>query len=188
MGISRLCGTSWASAVSYDRSPGEDVKVGSQIDSAPLGTSDPELLAAVYPRLRRFAAVAADLDMEPDDLVQEALCQALARGSLSDLDNPFSYLCRTTLNLVSNQRRSRARERNASARRLELDGSLERYPSDLSILYSLSATDRVIVFLADVELVPLQEIAESIGLSYVSVRHRASRSRKSLRTLLEKEQ
>lgn len=45
-------------------------------------------------------------DVEPDDLVQEALARVLRKGPISDLDNPLAFLRKTILNLASNQRRS----------------------------------------------------------------------------------
>ncbi|HEU5112359.1 MAG TPA: hypothetical protein VFU96_03520 [Acidimicrobiia bacterium] len=45
-----------------------------------------ELITALYPALRKIAAVAGSVDIEPDDLVQEALMRVLRKGSISDLD------------------------------------------------------------------------------------------------------
>ena len=50
--------------------------------------SDFETFDALYPVLRRFAGVVADIDMDPDDLVQDALAKTLDRRSMSDLENP----------------------------------------------------------------------------------------------------
>ena len=38
--------------------------------------------------MRRFAFVIADRDMDPDDLVHDALVRLLARGSADDIDVP----------------------------------------------------------------------------------------------------
>ncbi len=54
--------------------------------------SDFEIFADLYPKLRRFAAVVADLDMEPDDLVQDALAATLRRHDLSELGRDFNQL------------------------------------------------------------------------------------------------
>ncbi|MBX3286283.1 MAG: RNA polymerase subunit sigma-24, partial [Actinobacteria bacterium] len=64
---------------------------------------------ALYPALRRFAAVVGGPATEPDDLVQEALARTLARGSLADLDDPAVYLRRVVARLASNERRSQGR-------------------------------------------------------------------------------
>lgn len=48
-----------------------------------------ELITELYPALRRIAAVAGSVDIEPDDLVQEALVRTLSRRNLADLENPL---------------------------------------------------------------------------------------------------
>ena len=65
-----------------------------------------ELIAELYPALRRIAAVAGPIEVEPDDLVQEALVRTLSKRNIADLDNPLAYLRRTIVNLASNHRRS----------------------------------------------------------------------------------
>ena len=52
---------------------------------------DRALLDDLYPSLRRFAAVVGPAEVEPDDLVQEALLRVLERGPLGRLDNPTAY-------------------------------------------------------------------------------------------------
>ncbi len=54
--------------------------------------SETLLFRALYPKIRRFAAVCASVDDDPDDLVQEALARALHLGSLDRLDDPLAYL------------------------------------------------------------------------------------------------
>jgi DNA-directed RNA polymerase specialized sigma24 family protein len=43
----------------------------------PQNERERKLIAALYPALRRIAAVAGSVDIEPDDLVQEALMRVL---------------------------------------------------------------------------------------------------------------
>ena len=71
--------------------------------------AEKDLFVELYPSLRRFAAVVGDDDMEPDDLVQEALTSALTRGSLSDLDKPGAFLRKSIMNLIRSSRRSAGR-------------------------------------------------------------------------------
>src|SRR5688500_8984381 len=109
-----------------------------------VATSDDQLFAELYPSLRRFAAV-ADVDGDPDDLVQEAVARTLRRHPLSELDNPGAYLRRTMLNLASNRRRGLARFRVAVTRlgRPGEETSVEpEYGSDLADLQRLSPDDR----------------------------------------------
>lgn len=63
-----------------------------------IGASDRRLFEDQYEGLRRFAAVTAPMDIEPDDLLQDALVRVLSRGPLSDRDNPVAYLRRTIVN------------------------------------------------------------------------------------------
>ena len=74
---------------------------------------DEATFAGLYPRLRRLAAVAAPLEVDPDDLVQDALVRVLRRGPLADLDDPGAYLAKVIVNLASNSRRGLGRRRRA---------------------------------------------------------------------------
>src|SRR5579871_4146878 len=61
--------------------PGVAVSVSSMGMAGGSGEAsedDAEVFAAVYPGLRRFAAVVASTTVDPDDLVQEAVARALA--------------------------------------------------------------------------------------------------------------
>ena len=51
----------------------------------------------LYPSLHRFSAVVAPSDLEPDDLLQEALVAVLRRHRLSALDHPAAYLRKAIL-------------------------------------------------------------------------------------------
>ncbi len=53
-----------------------------------LERSEQDLIRELYPSLRRFAAVVGSADIDPDDLVEDALQRALRRGPLTDLDHP----------------------------------------------------------------------------------------------------
>ncbi len=81
-----------------------------------IDEAEGDLITSLYPSLRKIAAVAGSFDVEPDDLVQEALVRVLRKGSISDLDNPLAFLRKTIVNLASNQRRSLGRKRSALGR------------------------------------------------------------------------
>ena len=152
-----------------------------------LREQDDALVRTLYPSLRRFAAVVAPMEDDPDDLVQEALWRALHGGPISDRDHPLAYLRQTMTNLASNRRRSLGRWRRAR-RRLEVtDRTDPPYPSDLAVLDELTATDRAVVFLADVEGLSFADVAETLGLSENAARSRASRARRRLAALLSEE-
>ena len=139
------------------------------------------LFEALYPRLRRFAAVVADADIDPDDLVQDALLATLRRHDLAELEHPEAYLRRAVLNRASNRRRGLARFRGALRRLSPESEASDQYPSDLSFLDALSEVDRGIVYMADVEGVPLGVIARDLDLTPAAVRKRVSRARNQLR-------
>ena len=148
--------------------------------------ADRELFVDLYPKLRRIAAVAAPSDVEPDDLLQEALARVLRHGELHHLKAPEAYLRRTIINLVSNHNRSKGRERRALTRvaHSTRTSAADPYPSDLAVLDALSPEDRTAVYLADVERLPLAEVADAIGVSVVGTRARLSRARRRMRQVL----
>jgi RNA polymerase sigma-70 factor (ECF subfamily) len=150
-----------------------------------LQDEERELITALYPALRKIASVAGSVDVEPDDLVQEALVRTLRKGPLSDLDNPLAYLRRTVVNLASNQRRSLGRRRRAVAR-LNVDESwLPSYPADIEAILDLPPKHRAILYLVEVEGVPYEEAAEQLGMTTVAARAMAHRARERARLALE---
>jgi len=82
------------------------------------------------------------LDVEPDDLVQEALTCALAVQPLADPVNPGAYLRSAIVRLASNSRRSGRRRDRAFARVASTvcAGGADSYSSHLDELYRLSAS------------------------------------------------
>lgn len=144
-----------------------------------------ELIASLYPSLRRIAAVAGSVDVEPDDLVQEALMRTLRKGPISDLDNPLAYLRRTIVNLASNQRRSLGRRRKAFSRLAPEEGWLPSYPADIEAILDLPPRQRAILYLVEVEGVPYSEAAEQLGMTAMAARAMATRARKAARAALE---
>ncbi|MFC7496054.1 MULTISPECIES: RNA polymerase sigma factor [unclassified Nocardioides] len=151
--------------------------------TAPPGryATDEELFHALYPGLRRFAAVVGARDQEPDDLVQEALARALKHGPLHRLDSPGGYLRRAILNLAADTWRAAGR-RERALRLLHRDAeSSDPEPSDLSELDRLGSLDRAVLYLADVEGYGFREVADLLDLSGTAARSRASRARHRLR-------
>ena len=130
----------------------------------------------LYPRLRRFAAVVADSDMEPDDLVQDALTSALARGGV--IDRPETYLRAAIVRHATDRRRRAARWRMRLPRLAGPSAAWDRYPSDDELLDVLAPLDRAVLHLSIVEGHPLADIAEQLGISEAAVRQRAHRARR----------
>lgn len=150
------------------------------------GDADGELFTELYPSLRRFAAVVAPLDLDPDDLLQEAVARALRTGPLARLDHPLAYLRRAMVHVVANHNRSKGRERRAHLRVVGTAASSvdATYPSDLAELERLDPADRAVLFLADVERLPLDEVADVLGVRVAAARARTSRARRRLRGAL----
>jgi RNA polymerase sigma-70 factor (ECF subfamily) len=157
--------------------PHEAVRPG---DRSPA-RADEAVFEAIYPALRRYAAVVADLDVEPDDLVQDALASTLARHRLSDIDQPLAYLKRAVLNQSANRRRRMSVMRRHLPRLWGEPTGTDHYASDLAVLDVLGPLDRAALFLADVEGLPHAVVAEELGLTVSAVRKRVSRSRRTLR-------
>ena len=144
---------------------------------------DGVIFAALYPGLRRFAAVVGWPDHEPDDLVQEAVARALRHGPISSLENPGAYLRTSVVRLVSNRSRGR-RRRGVVHRSLvagEVAGGFDSYPSDLDELRRLDAQDSAVLFLAVIERRPFTEIATLLGITEPAARKRSSRALARLR-------
>jgi RNA polymerase sigma-70 factor (ECF subfamily) len=149
--------------------------------------ADRALVHNLYPSLRRFAAVVGPAEVEPDDLVHEALLRVLERGSLGDLDNPGAYLRRTMFNLASNHRRRLGRNRRALHRVVVADSYVPIYPSDVADLLRLTPRARAVLFLASVEGRSFAEVGELLGCSETAARAAASRARRKLKSVLSEE-
>ena len=143
------------------------------------------LIASLYPTLRKVAAVAGSVDIEPDDLVQEALVRTLRRGPITGLDNPLAYLRKTIVNLASNQRRSLGRRRKALTRMSTEEGWLPSYPADIEAILDLPPRQRAILYLVEVEGVPYAEVGELLGMTTLAARAMANRARKHARLSME---
>lgn len=143
----------------------------------------------LYTSLRRFAAVCAPPDLEPDDLLQEALMRVLSRRRLSSLDHPGAYLRRCILNTAKTHSYRMGKRRRALARWAAAQQPTEVpvYPSDLSSLYVLPVGERAVLYLAEVEGFRFDEVARLLGCTASAARKRASRGRKRLRAVVTSE-
>jgi DNA-directed RNA polymerase specialized sigma24 family protein len=144
-------------------------------------SSDDGIFGALYPSLRRFAAVVAPVEMDPDDLLQEAVTRTIAIRSLSELENPGAYLRAAMVRLAANERRSLSRRRRAYTRSVQSDATRVGYPSDLDDLQRLHPRDRAVLYLSVVEGLPYREIAALVGCTEEAARARAARSLRRLR-------
>jgi RNA polymerase sigma-70 factor (ECF subfamily) len=165
------------------------LRVGAEVEDGGVGLDDDAVFETIYPALRRFAAATGPAEMDPDDLVQEAVARTLRHHALADLDDAGAYLRRVIVNLASNQRRRLARWRAVVPRlgRAE-DGSAPEYSSDLADLLRLSPQTRAVLYLVEVDGCSYAEVAAALGLTEEATRARASRGRRQLRLDLEGEQ
>jgi RNA polymerase sigma-70 factor (ECF subfamily) len=153
-----------------------------------MDTAEVALVRRLYPSLRRFAAVVGPAEVEPDDLVQDALVKTLRRHRLTELEFPASYLWRTMRNLATDHRRRLGRSRSALARLGPAAPYRESYPSDLDDLESLPPAERAVLYLRVVEDLPYREIASILGSREASLRRTVTRARRRLRTVLAEEE
>lgn len=148
---------------------------------------DAAAFAGMYRDLRRFAAAVAPPDVDPDDLVQEALARTLRRGPFSMLEDPASYLRTAILNLARNHHRDTARRTLLGRRVAEDTVTTDVYPSDFVDLSRLTVDQRAVLYLRHVDGLPVPAIAELLGISEQAVRARSSRAIKTLRIELREE-
>ncbi len=146
------------------------------------------IVGEIYPALRRFAAVVAPLESEPDDLVQEALAATLARSGLGELDDPLAYLRVVILRLASNERRRLGRKRRALQRSENPATATDAlYPSDVAVLVNVSAEDRALLWLTVVEGRSIAEVAAFFDRPVSALKMRRHRALRKLRRLIEEE-
>jgi RNA polymerase sigma-70 factor (ECF subfamily) len=152
-----------------------------------LYDADEVLIRELYPSLHRFAAAVCPPDVEPDDLLQEALYRVLRRGGLSDIPYPTAYLRRTITNLLAKHWRSAGRRRRAWSRSGVSEPAHPEYPSDLADLLRLQPRARAVLYMRAIEGRPFTEVAEVLGCTEVAARGLEARARKKLRSALVEE-
>jgi RNA polymerase sigma factor (sigma-70 family) len=162
--------------------------VGGRGDDEEEALGDEAIFRALYSSLRRFAAGVGPREIEPDDLVQEAVTRTLARRRLSELDDPERYLRRVIVNLATSGLRRRRPWERARSRIAQSDQVLQPVPSDLADLDQLSPVDRAVMWLVFVEGHTHREAAEMLGISEQASRSRASRSRVQLKHSIRSEE
>jgi RNA polymerase sigma factor (sigma-70 family) len=152
-----------------------------------IDADDAELIESSYDELRRFAAVVAPWDVDPDDVLHSVLVKVLRNRRLGSLEDPQAYLRRSIVNHINSEFRRRGTRRSAMHRLGPPDSGLDQYPSDLADLLRLAPADRAILYLHDVEGFDFEEVARLVGMTAGRVRMRASRARSRLRALLIEE-
>jgi RNA polymerase sigma-70 factor (ECF subfamily) len=188
-GSDQPCYITGPSGVFNLRCEGEDRPAVTNRDNA-LGDEQAAVIADLYRPLRRFAGIVGPIELDPDDLVQEAWVRTLRVTSLSELDDPGAYLRRVIVNLASSHRRRFARRRSALSRwwASESHSVQPIYPSDVAELLRLRPKERAVLYLHDVEGYSFQEVAEMLDMSETALRMMASRARRRLHDQLREEE
>ena len=138
---------------------------------------------ATYPRLvGQLLAVTGDLQ-DAEDVVQEAFIRAYQRWpGVRAYDVPERWVRRVALNLAVSQFR-RTRRRLAVVRHLRVPESSplsDEVLEVVEILRTLPITHRAVLLLHDVLELPVDEVAEQLGLPLPTVRGRLTRGRARL--------
>lgn len=154
----------------------------------PHGHDDVGWFDALYPHLHRVACVAAPADVDPDDLVQDALVNLLSLPDPDAIHDGRAYLTTAIVNAASNHRRSWTRRRAAVARLHTVDSESDELPSDLTYLLALPPRERAVLYLHHVEGHPFQEVARMVGCSPAAARKAAERGRARLAKTLASEE
>ena len=146
------------------------------------------LFRSLYVELRRFAAVVAPQEMDPDDLLQEALSRTLAVHALTELDNAAGYLRVVMVRVASHERRRLGRHRRAVRRVVVTENvDLPTYPSDAVGLDGLDPLDRAVLYLTVVEDLPIDVAARMLRRTPAALRMRKHRALRAVRRALEQE-
>ncbi len=145
----------------------------------------------LYPALRRFAAAVGPTDIDPDDLVQEALVRTMRAHAPDEIADLGAYLRAAVVRLRSNEQRRLGRLRRAITRLgsstdatsevLGVDAIERASSADVDVLESLGERDRAAVYLSVVEGRSSEEVAAVIGGSAGAARTRVSRALRHLR-------
>lgn len=154
---------------------------------AVIGDDDVEIIRSSYSELRRFAAVVAPWDFDPEDVLHSALVKVLRTKRLSSVEDPLAYLRTSIVNHINSETRRRGTRRAAVSRLGVPDSPGDHYPSDLADLQRLKPVDRAILYLHDVEGFGFDYVADLVGMTTSRVRMRASRARSRLRDALTEE-
>jgi len=131
---------------------------------------------------------------EADDVVQEALVAALTTSAIPGGEDVGAWLRAITVRKALDSLRRSARRREQPLPEPGEDGSEPVAPDNPAValdvltvrkgLGRLSATDRAILVLADLEGHSMREVARMLGLTRVAVKLRASRARRRLAGIL----
>ena len=114
-------------------------------------------LRPIHPELRRFAALVASPEVEPDDLVQAAVTQVLATGAWRKIHDLRGYLMRAMVRAAPDVRGSMTLDPSGAEITL-----VATYPSELG---DVDPMTRALLYLVDGEDYLVDEAATLVGCS-----------------------
>lgn len=152
------------------------------------GRAVAELYAGCFRRLVvQLYAVTGDL-AEAQDVVQEAFVRALdAPGRFADVSNPEAWLRTVAVNLaISRLRRRRVLERilHRSVPPSPVPDPSPEHVALMGALHRLPAGQRYAIALHYLVDLPIEQVAETLGVTVGTVKSRLSRGRTALAALL----
>ena len=157
----------------------------------PWSSSDPTSLRDVfdssYRRLvTQLFGVTGSMD-EAEDLVQEAFVRAAAAGRrFAKVENPEGWLRTTAINQHRSRWRKRRNAQRARARMAApcdpgaLESHLESHLEIITALRALPEAQRQVIALFYLADLPVETIAEELGVPAGTVKSRLSRGREAL--------
>lgn len=148
-----------------------------------------EVHSSSYRRLvGQLFGVCGDL-AEAEDVVQEAFVRAAARaGSFARVDNPEAWLRTTAVNLSRTRHRRRMLGRRLLARELPSVSAPDLSPDRIAVLDALRRlpqTQREAIALHHLADLPVDEVAQNLGVSSNTIKSRLRRGRAALAELLD---
>lgn len=140
-----------------------------------------EWYAHTFPRLQRFAGAIAPRDVDPGDLLHDAITKTIAAARRRSIESPSNYAHTAMVNIAKNHRRRwlLAQERLPLARSKQ--STEDQRPSDIDYLLDLPARERAVLFLAVVEGLDHITIGRQLGCSPEASRKALSRGRERIR-------
>lgn len=142
-------------------------------------------LRDLYPGLRGFAASVSGREVQPDDLVQEAITRLLARDPQPVIENLNAYLRKSIFHLAVDGTRRRQRFDVVAPKIATSEAQSDNYPSDIDALFALKPGVRALLYSHLVEGTPIVDAAVALGMSNSAARVAVHRAKKVLRTHLE---
>lgn len=150
--------------------------------------TDREIYEELRGSLMRFAASLVGQD-EAEDIVSDAVVQALRRGTLAALENPSAYLMQAVLNTARDRGRRRITESAAVARHVGMREAVPvvsiESPELTEAVMRLPVRQRAAIFLVYYEDMAPSDAADILGVRPATLRRYLLLARRKLRGWLD---